>query len=104
MGPIFYVMAILGCGEGDTACQQVTIADTHYQSAEACDKASAAVIESHSDAPYPVIVAQCRPAATAASQTLFPDDVQLPARGKPRLDRAAAAARHGTPLGRALRS
>ena len=77
MGPAFYVMAILGCGEAETACQPVANVATQYQSAEACNAATTAAIEKHSDALYPVVVAQCRKAASGAQQ-VFSDEVKLP--------------------------
>ena len=40
MGPAFYVIAILGCGEADSACQQVRVAEPVYQSVEACTAAT----------------------------------------------------------------
>ena len=40
MGPAFYVMAILGCGEADTACQQVGVTQAQYESADACTAAT----------------------------------------------------------------
>jgi hypothetical protein len=77
MGPAFYVMAILGCGEAETACEPVANVATQYQSAEACNAATTAAIEKHADALYPVVVAQCRKAAGAAQQ-VFSDEVKLP--------------------------
>jgi hypothetical protein len=77
MGPAFYVMAILGCGEAETACEPVANVATQYHSAEACNAATTAAIEKHSDALYPVVVAQCRKAAGNAQQ-VFSDEIRLP--------------------------
>ncbi len=90
MGPAFYVMAILGCGEADTACEPVATVATQYQSAEACNAATASAIEKHSDALYPVVVAQCRSARASTSQQVWADEVKLPdAHQAPRFQRAA---------------
>lgn len=90
MGPVFYVMAILGCGEADTACEPVATAATQYQSREACNEATTSVIEQHSDILYPVVVAQCRPANTAAAEKVWADEVKLPdAQQPPRFQRAS---------------
>jgi hypothetical protein len=32
MGPAFFVIAILGCGEGDAPCEQVRRLATRYES------------------------------------------------------------------------
>jgi hypothetical protein len=78
MGPAFYVMAILGCGEAETACEPVANVAAQYRSAEECNAATGAAIEKHLDALYPVVVAQCRKAADP-SQRVFSDEIKLPA-------------------------
>lgn len=65
MGPAFYVMAILGCADNTAACQQVSVAETRYESADACNAATTAVLMDNSDVAYPVIVAQCQRADAA---------------------------------------
>jgi hypothetical protein len=95
MGPAFYVMAILGCGEAETACEPVANVATQYQSAEACNADTAAAIEKHLDALYPVVVAQCRKAAAGISQQVFSDEIKLPeAQQQRRVRRAAYAGRN----------
>lgn len=90
MGPAFYVMAILGCGEAETACEPVANVATRYESADACNAATTSVIEQHGDALYPVVVAQCRPARAAISQQVWADEVKLPApQQAPRFQRAS---------------
>ena len=37
MGPVSYVIAILGCADGAAACQQVALAPARYESAAACE-------------------------------------------------------------------
>ena len=81
MGPAYFVLAILGCGEGEAACQQVAVAPTQFASVEACQSASEATLMRHSDADYPVVVAQCRPAGQKASLQLWSNDVALPEGG-----------------------
>ncbi len=78
MGPIFYVMAILGCGEADAACQQVDVAKAQYQSMAECNSATAEEVERRLDLAYPVVVAQCQQAnsklaALTADQVALPD-------------------------------
>jgi hypothetical protein len=77
MGPGLYLIAILGCGEGDDACREVQVAAPRYASEAACTAATAAVLERYVDLAYPSVVAQCRPAGVAPTQ-LRGRDVMLP--------------------------
>jgi hypothetical protein len=81
MGPAYFVLAILGCGEGEAACQQVAIAEPRFASVEACQSASEDTLMRHSDVDYPVVVAQCRPASQPASVELWSNDVARPEGG-----------------------
>lgn len=90
MGPAVFVLAILGCGEADSACRQVAVADGLYRSVQACTDATATVLEKYQDLAFPVVVAQCQPAGTKVSVELRPDEIDLPepekpARGAPRV-------------------
>ena len=90
MGPAFYVMAILGCGEAEGACEPVSMLATRYETQEACNAATAGAIEQHSDALYPVVVAQCRPANSPVSAKIWADEVKLPTMHQaPRIHRAS---------------
>jgi hypothetical protein len=90
MGPAIYVMAILGCGEATDVCEPVAMAPVRYESVEACNAASASMIERHSDALYPVVVAECRAAGTPVAK-IWADEVKLPApdASRPRIQRAS---------------
>ena len=91
MGPAFYIMAILGCGEADTACTQVGVADAQYQSVEDCNRATDDALMRHTDAAYPVVVAQCQRADSPIAQTIMPEQIDLPepSREEQRVLRAA---------------
>ena len=78
MGPAFYVMAILGCGEADTACQQVGVTEQVYQSIDECTAAPPDAVPRHSDLAFPVVVAQCQPGDRSISYKIMPEDVNLP--------------------------
>ncbi len=78
MGPAYFVLAILGCGEGEAACQQVAIENTRFTSEAACQSASEDTLMRHADADYPVVVAQCRKAGQPASAQIWSHDVALP--------------------------
>jgi len=78
MGPVLYLIAILGCGEGDASCQEVQIAAPRFASEAACAAATARVLERYADLQYPSVVAQCRavgatPAQLRAGEVLLPD-------------------------------
>ena len=45
MEPVFYVMAILGCGDFQDQCQQARVEPVRYQSAAQCQAAMAQVPE-----------------------------------------------------------
>ena len=91
MGPAFYILAILGCGEGETQCQQVAVAPTSYTSQADCNAASEDALARHTDAEFPVVVAQCRRADSPAAAQVWADEVKLPQADdrSPRVQRAA---------------
>ncbi len=78
MGPAYYILAVLGCGEGETACQQVATASTQFATQAECQAASEDTLMRHSDADYPVVVAQCRQAGQKAAAQIWSNDVALP--------------------------
>ena len=93
MGPVFYVLAILGCGEGETACEQIAVAGSSYQSADACNQATEGALMGHLDASFPVVVAQCHRADQPAAAKVWADEVDR-ARpdtdvAQPRIEQAA---------------
>ena len=99
MGPAFYVMAILGCGEAEAACQPVAMTESRYESLEACNQATPAAVERHSEAAFPVVVAQCQRADAKIAHTLNPEDIDLP---EPVRDSQIRQASHTQPEQRGL--
>jgi hypothetical protein len=92
MGPLLYVIAIMGCGEGDQACREVQVAEPRFATQAACAAATADVLARYTDLAYPSVVAQCRrdgprPASLRANEVLLPQ----PSIGRP--IRYAAAGR-----------
>ena len=81
MGPGIFLIAIMGCGEGDTQCQRVKTLETRYESQAACSAATEAAVTRNVDVDYPVVVAQC---VTAGAKPEAPkaDDVGRPGPGK----------------------
>lgn len=62
MGPVAYVIAILGCADGSAACQPVATMPTRYESQAACSAATSATLAANSDFDFPTLVAECRAA------------------------------------------
>ena len=60
MEPVFYVMAILGCGDGSYACSQQRVETAHYATAAQCQAAMPAALMRNADLEYPVISAACQ--------------------------------------------
>ena len=60
MEPIFYVMAILGCGDGSAACTEARVEPVHYQSIAQCRAALPQALARNTDLAYPTIAANCR--------------------------------------------
>jgi hypothetical protein len=78
MGPAYFILAILGCGEGESTCRQIAVADALYTSAAACTLETAGAVERYQDIAYPVVVAECRRAGSKPASQLRADDVKLP--------------------------
>jgi hypothetical protein len=67
MGPVSYLIAIMGCADGGAACQQVAVAPARYESATACEAATGDVLAASTDFDFPTIVARCRAAKGPAA-------------------------------------
>lgn len=60
MEPVYFVMAILGCGDLQEQCQQARIEPTRYESAAQCLAAMETVLPRHLDLSFPTIAATCQ--------------------------------------------
>ena len=63
MGPEYFVIAILGCADGGSACTPVATLPTQYASQAECSAATNAALESNTDFDFPTLLAQCRAGA-----------------------------------------
>ena len=68
MGPGIFIIAIMGCGEGDAPCRQVRMLEARYESQAACTAATEDAATRNSDVDYPVVVAQCVAAGAPESR------------------------------------
>ena len=83
MGPVGYVIAILGCADSGAACQTVATPQARYESAAQCAAARGSALEANTDLDFPTIIAECRrSSATPASAK---------ARDKAKANRGSAA-------------
>ena len=64
MGPVAYVIAILGCADGSAACTPVATMPAHYASEASCSAATNAALAQSTDFDFPTIVAECRAVST----------------------------------------
>ncbi|MEO7814718.1 MAG: hypothetical protein ABIR87_04660 [Sphingomicrobium sp.] len=64
MGPIGYVIAILGCADGGASCQTVATLSPRYESAAQCAAARDGALDANSDFDFPTLMAQCQKSST----------------------------------------
>ena len=60
MEPVFFVMAILGCGDGNADCRPARLDPVRYATAAQCQAAMPTALARHTDLAFPVIAANCR--------------------------------------------
>lgn len=75
MTPVFFVLAIMGCGDDRAECAQVRVEPTRYATAAACRAALPAALARHTDVDYPVIGGACNRIGTQVA------DAGAPGRG-----------------------
>lgn len=65
MDALVYVVAILGCGDGNAPCTQARIAPARYETLAQCRAALPEQIAMNTDLSFPSIGADCRAVGTA---------------------------------------
>lgn len=60
MQQVFYVMAIMGCGDGEAQCSQARVEPARYTSYVACQEAMPEALRRNNDLSFPVISAACQ--------------------------------------------
>jgi hypothetical protein len=60
MGPAAFVIAIMGCADGGSACTPIETLPAQYSSEAACAAAAPAILNRGLDYEYPTILAQCQ--------------------------------------------
>lgn len=61
MDSFFYVVAIMGCGDGGERCAAARMLPARYATAAQCRAALPGALAGNTDVPYPTIAADCRP-------------------------------------------
>ena len=69
MEPLFYVMAIMGCADGNVQCTEARILPARYESMAQCRAALPDQLTRNTDVAYPMIGAACRTAGVAVAKT-----------------------------------
>jgi len=73
MGPAYFVIAILGCADGGTACTPLATLQTHYATEAECTAASGAALIENSQFDYPTLLARCRAGETKSAAAQKPN-------------------------------
>lgn len=60
MGPAYFVLAIMGCGDGSAACQLVREEERVYRSEVECIADTETALSNATDLSFPEIMADCR--------------------------------------------
>ena len=60
MEPVFFVMAILGCGDANAQCTEARIVPARYETMAQCRAALPDQLARNTDVPFPTIGADCR--------------------------------------------
>ncbi len=60
MGPMYFVMAILGCADGSEDCREARLVPVRYTTMAQCRAALPEQLARNTDVPFPVIGADCR--------------------------------------------
>ena len=60
MEPVFFVMAILGCGDGSADCREARVVPARYATAAQCRADQVNALGRNTDLSFPNIAAACR--------------------------------------------
>ena len=66
MGPVGYMIAILGCADGGSSCQVAATLAPRYESASQCRAARESALDANTDLDFPTLIAECRSTITPA--------------------------------------
>jgi hypothetical protein len=64
----YFVIAILGCADGGSACTPVATLPARYANVRQCEAATANALAANTDFDFPTLVADCRPTKVRTSK------------------------------------
>ncbi|NJR77783.1 hypothetical protein [Sphingomonas corticis] len=64
MEPVFFVLAIMGCGDAATSCAEARVEPARFATMRQCQAAMPAALMRNTDLSYPVVSAACRGGVT----------------------------------------
>jgi hypothetical protein len=76
MEPLFYVMAIMGCGDGSQQCTQARVEPAHYATIQQCQAQMPAALARNTDIDFPEISAACQESGTRMVKVRLPASPQ----------------------------
>lgn len=79
MGPAYFVIAILGCADGGSACTPVATLPTRYSSAAECDAQTVQALNENNAFDFPTLLARCRKGSLPTSAERSPEPRVPPA-------------------------
>ena len=72
MQPVFFLVAILGCGDHSAACRDARVLPARYATAAQCQAALPQRLMENTDLSYPSLQADCRASGARVSSTAKP--------------------------------
>ena len=72
MGAGYFIIAILGCGDGAAVCEPVAMPPARYESEQACRAATGDALMANTDLDFPTLFAECRAVGPRASSAPAP--------------------------------
>lgn len=60
MEPVYFVLAIMGCADGNNRCAEARLDPARYATVQQCQAAMPAALARNTDLSFPVISAACR--------------------------------------------
>ena len=79
MEPAYFVIALLGCADGGSACTPVATLPTHYENAAQCSLETNAALQRSTDFDFPTLMAECRAASAPAAASADESEKPIPA-------------------------
>lgn len=73
MEPMFFVMAILGCGDANSQCTEARIVPVRYETMAQCRAALPDQLARNTDVAFPTIGADCRQTGARMVKTVGKD-------------------------------